>query len=581
MGRIAYGLNFDEDPGDLSIELWFYKNQSLVKELGGKVKGEAYHLKNAIRILYVNTAKSQLVWHPWLNEMLGIWCDSNKENEGFATVWGSAACGKSHNFGLFTLVDWWSAPKDTCTFLCSTTKPMLEKRIWSDVKKYYTLYKDSLPGKISKARTAIINEDDDDSSDDVKAGIFGIAVMQGSVEDAKSNIIGVHLPYIRLLVDEMQATRRAAVEARSNLSKGTSDFRFFGLGNPMSKLDVLGEFSEPIEGWEAVNVTTGKWKTKYGMCYHFDGFNSPGTKNPSKYPFLITQKQIDKDIKDYGSDSRDVWTMCRGFVPPEGLQETVITESMLTKFKMREKVTWEGDFQTVAGLDPAFSSGGDRCILQVARVGRDDQGEMVIQFLPHIQIKLKLSADEPIIYQVAKDVTDYADKYGFDPEYLAVDDSGVQSVADVLDHEWKRGCIRVQFGGKPSDRPVSRLNRKNCREEYRNKVTELWYTIAEFARYSQIRGVSLEASKELTQRKVLATRPKQLQPKKEMKSEYGISPDIADAMACVIEVVRTKLGLHPGSNQQEAGMFGMSEDQLYRDFDIDADASIYTEDAVV
>jgi len=104
---------------------------------------------------------------------------------------------------------------------------MLEKRIWYSVKHYYALHAGNTPGVLVTSKTGIINAGDDEKN--AKAGIHGIAVRQGSEEDARSNIQGVHLPFVRLIVDEMQSTRRAAVEARANLSKGCLDFKFFGL----------------------------------------------------------------------------------------------------------------------------------------------------------------------------------------------------------------------------------------------------------------------------------------------------------------------------------------------------------------
>ena len=50
----------------------------------------------------------------------------------------------------------------------------------------------------------------------------------------------MHNEYVYLIVDEMQATREAAVIAWDNLSSGLVEGGFLGLGNPMSKPDPLG-----------------------------------------------------------------------------------------------------------------------------------------------------------------------------------------------------------------------------------------------------------------------------------------------------------------------------------------------------
>jgi len=581
-------MRFDEDPAptDLDIELWCYKHQDEIALKGGQVKGEACHLRNAIRILYSNTAVTKVVWHPWMDRHIDIWCDTLKEHLGFATIWGPAASSKSNTFGICTLVDWWSAPKQTYSVVCSTTQKELKKRIWASIVDHFRLYQDKFPGVLVASRLAIVNDDDVEQiahdADSVKAGIYGIAVLQGSTDEAKSNIIGVHLPYVRMVVDEMQATRRAAVEARANLSKGCRDFRFFGLGNPMSRYDVLGEFSEPKKGWNSINVASGKWRTKYGACYHFDGFNSPGISDPDRYPFLINLAQINKDIDIYGENSADVWTFSRGFIAPEGITRTVLTESFIETYHMRDEPAWMETPIPVAMLDPAFTSDGDKCKLQFAEIGRFITGEMGIAFTDDVRIKMDVASGMPVIHDIARQTKEECEARGVTHDHLVVDDSGVQSAADAIEMEWGPP-IRIQFGGKPSeDMTIDAISDTQCQDEYKDRVTEHWFTLRRFGQYGQIRGMNDETCKQMCIRERMPkVRPKKLMSKADTKEYRGLSPDDADASCMVVEVARHVLGVHPGSSDRIAAPGQTSPlTGLARKYDVDSQDDCYLSDPI-
>ena len=557
--RRAYGIDWSDDTNAVDIHLACYRKQPEVERLNGVVMGQAYHFANAIRILFPDDI---LTWHPWLDDHINIWCENR-----FFTVWGPAASSKSNNFGLFCLVDWFAAPEDTCTFVCSTSKGMLERRIWEAITRYYNYAKTNYncPGKISKQRTAIINEKDRDLADDVKAGIHGVAVKQGTVEEAQSNLIGAHLPYVRLLIDEMQATRRAAVEARKNLSKGCIDFKFGGIGNPMSYLDLLGEFSEPDhpDGYDSVTINDKQWKTRYGMCYHFDGFESPAIVEPdglNRFPFLINRPQIDADISECGGleDHPDIWTMCRGFVPREGVSNTILSRNMIRHGKAMEPAVWEYDTIMVGGLDPAFTSTGDKCVLATAKVGKEVGGRVVVEFQPNLEIPILASDPRPVSEQIADSTIKYCKLYGIKPHHLGVDETGTQSVGDFIEMKGFRGVHRVSFAESASGLPVSKYNPDPCSDEYHDKVAELWFSIRQFVVFSQIRGMDPTAAVEFCERLAIPGIKKKVEKKDDMKIRLNRSPDDADAETICLDVVRSKLEVYAGTDQFDPGIFGFT-----------------------
>jgi len=552
---IRYGLEWGEDISDVTIELKCYRYPEWVKKLGGTPQDPYDHFVRAVRMLFVDpyTTDPPLVWNRWTEEHAYIWT-----HEHFATIWGPAAASKSNDFGCFSIVDWWAAPKETCIFVCSTTKSMLEKRIWDSVKKYFGVHASRAPGKLSKARCAIINDDEKDT-DNVKAGIHGIAVLQGSVEEAKANIIGVHLPYIVLVIDELQQTRRAAIEARANLSKGCKQIKVFGLANPGSLLDLSGEFSEPIDGWDSVDIKTHVWKTRWGKTYHYDGYDSPAVTEENgaeKYPFLINQKQIDDQIRESGDeDHPDVWTYVRGFPSMQSEYDHILSEKAIVKFKMKAMVKWQYDYITIAGLDPAFSSGGDKCFLTIAKLGIDIHDHTIIQFSQSINIPIKASSEDEPVYQVAREVIRLSEVHGFLLKHLTVDETASQSVGAVIDAEanlkGSNKCHKIVFSSKATEIPVSVDNDRQACDEYKDKVTEIWYAMREFGRYEQIKGMSFDAAKEFCMRKVQPGKPARLESKDDMKERLHHSPDIADSYVCVLAQVREIIRLIPGEHREE------------------------------
>jgi len=571
-----YGLPWHDGVTEVDIELWCYRNNHVPKNGG---LGKAEHMKRAIKLLWperMPNGKTGYVWSEWTDRRVEAWCN-NQFHEGdsdWQTWWGPSSSGKSTDAGIIALVHWLSAPDETIILVCSTTTPMLEKRIWGEILRFYNMHGGALPGRYFKSKHAIVLGDEN-----AKAGIHGIAVQKGSVEEALGNLIGMHLRYNALIVDELQAMREVAVDATDNLDSG-EEFKFLGMGNPVSRLDPLGRYSEPIVGWDKINPDDfDSWETQYGKTLFFDGRKSPGVRDPKRYFFLITQRQIDRVAKRRGRNSPAFWSQKIGFVPPEGLLQTVMTETMITQFDMMGEPQWEFGYQMVAGLDPAFSSGGDRCILVPAQVGKCTDGITRINFLTPITIHLEVSKKKYMAYHIQAKVQEHCEALGILPASIAMDTTGSQSVlADVIEKEWGPGLLRVSFGGSASEMAVSQTDPTPAREKYANRVTELWFNAAEFGRSNQIRGMQFDGIREFCQRifDEITFRKTSVETKRKMKSRTGQSPDVADAHACVIAYVRERLGIHPGG---DLSLNNREESEYYRKLDIDARAD-YSTDSV-
>lgn len=563
-----YGFDWPTDPPDAMIDLHLAKHwREEPYASGGNRLGPEEHLLRAIRQLFT---PEQCRVHRWMEEHAYDWTHST-----FCITWGCGASGKSNDYGLFCVLDWIVDPRDTISILASTTAQMLQLRSFESAQRYFRILKAhpryAIPGKESVTRLAILNDEDEERqarrggvdedsigpSATVKASIKGVAVQKGTVEEARANLQGAHLPYVRLILDEMSQMREAAVQARTNLRLGARDFRFFGLCNPDSIYDLACRHSVPVNGWASVDPETSTyWETQWGQVRRHDGLQSPAiveAGGAEKYPFLTKQKDVDDILREHGGnkDHPMVWTQLRGWPPRIGTGRTVLDEATVVTCNMAEPVAWRdpaGGFKVLAGFDPAFSAGGDDPILQIAYLGHSREGIMTLAFGPTLLLSISASDPRPVAQQLLSQVLKAQGDYGFPWSLLGVDDSGTQSVADILDMASGASCFRVNFASKASDLPVSMVNAHPSHTVYRNRVTELYGTLVELARNQQIRQAPAAALQQMVQRRyVEESRPLRLEDKREAKKRAKRSPDHADACAIVVGVARDVLGLVPGS----------------------------------
>jgi hypothetical protein len=545
-----YGVAWPDGTPPATIELGAYR----MRRDGHHTGLESWeHMYNAAAGLFT---PRQYAPHPWVLRRMKAFC-----THSWQTWIGPGSTAKSTDAAVCALLHWLSAPDRTTFVVCSTTVTMLEKRIFGELIRFYSLIPGA-PGAYRKSETAIVLGDENS-----KNGIFGVAVLKGTVREALGNMVGLHNTYVGLIIDEMQATRRAAVEAATNLSSSGREFVFLGMGNPESRLDPLGLYSEPADGdWKKLDpdLIEDGWKTKYGWCEFFDGHKCPSITDPhgfDKWPFLLTRKALKQTEDTYGLDSPQYWSQRRGFFPPEGLDRALFSEAFLIHACAFLDAQWASAPVPVAGLDPAFAANGDRCVLRFGmagslRVGAGDDAAAHNGICFTDTVVIRLDASEagsglPLTYRMAAQIRAECTRRNVIPSCLAMDCTGAQSaLADVLESEWGPGILRVQFGGKASDLPANPGTDETGREFYGNRVTELWHVLYRFARAGLIRGLSRDTARELVSRQLTEKlRPVTIEPKTLMKARTGYSPDIADASVVLTALVRERMGYDPDAGR--------------------------------
>lgn len=566
-----YGLSFPDGTTPATVELKCF-HEAWMREHSGLSRYD--HCRNAIDILW-NIPRQQyakargmdydprkhdaFIWNEWTELMISEMCSTP-----WRTITGPNSSWKTTSAAIYHLCCWFSSPHDTLIIVTSTSLDGLRARIWKEIVKYYKSA-GSPCGNLVQSEISL-----QFIKGSLEAGIFGVATGQdGDVDKAVGKILGRHNTNTFGVVDEMQATNPALVKGATSLRAGSDKFEFTGIGNADSELDPHGEMSEPLNGWDSITVDAERWETKRGVCIHLDGLRSPRViEGDEFYPGLLTKGDIEETIKHDGEDSPEFWSKRRGFWAPQGVTRTVLSTTMITKFKAREKAIWTSGFKMGAGLDPAFE-GGDRCILRFAKCGEfagtapvfDDppgsfspireprKGTVGIELGERIQIKVSATSEEPIHYQIVRQVKDECEKRGVGPDYFALDATGEGGgLASIFQREWSPLITLVEFGGRASQMPVSEHNKKPSDQEYLYRVTELWYQFRVMLQNGQIRGLDLNTAVEFCQRLyVMVGNLKKVESKKEMKLRTKKSPDDADAAVVVTELFRQKENLSIGS----------------------------------
>jgi len=489
--------------------------------------------------------EKMMVRHPWAEDMI-----KSVIRNKYVAIGGAASSGKSHTMAAWGILNWLAAPRDTLVLLTSTTLREARKRIWGSVISLLSVI-EGAPLKVrdSIGNVAYINEQGNLIE---RAGLSLIAAEKSKTREAVGKFIGIKQKRVILIGDELAELSEAILQAGlSNLSKNPS-FQLIGMSNPNSRFDAFGVWSEPKDGWDSVDTNTDdKWRTKWGGQYiRFDAERSPNVvAGENIFPWLPTTEKLAEDRALLGQESRGYMRMVRAVFFDSDETEGIYNEAELTRSGAMKPVEWQGNPTPIAGLDPAFTNGGDRTILYTGFVGYDINGQYVCELGEAVHLNDDATNKSvPRTYQIVRQVKQECQKRRIQPQDLAVDSTGAGApFCDVLAGEWSDQILRVSFGGKASDRKVSANSSMIGQELYMNRVSELWFVGKEFCRTKQLFGISTDLAQEITGRNYDMVKGSTLRMKIESKPEYkarfGRSPDLADAAFLCLDLARQRHGL--------------------------------------
>ena len=538
MSEIKYNIVYPPgiNPHPIMFELdAFWRWQTPAK--GGL--GRYRHFKNAMTMLWPNR-----VWTPWDDIRARVFCDERYWSKG--DQWfhaqgnvGCAASGKTDFWASAAMLWWMADPLDSAVVITSIHKEMIRQRSWAVIQnRYNEIEQPDRPGHFIDSRMTL-----QASKGDEKHSVKALAVGRGETAKAKQVIAGLHTKRIMLVIDEAPGTPEAIFHVIPNIRKACNEFVVIAVGNAISRLDAHGRMCEPLEGWDSVDEDSEVWLTKGipewsidpGVTVHFHGKRSPNVKSGRTiYDFLYTYENWQEDRKK--QDTLSYWTYSAGFWPPEGLSNTVLDEPTIVKCGGMDRVTWLDQPINVAALDPAF--GGDDCVLRLGKIGTPTRGPRCLELGPKFVLKIRSKVSEPVHYQVARQVREICEANRVEGINFGLDCTGNGGgVASILEAEWSPMIHKVEFGGAPTDMPVSASDSRPAKEVYDRRVTELWFRVRNLVEGGQLKGLDTETVVQFTSRVYTEkTKKKSVERKDEMKQRIGRSPDDADCVSVLVDL---------------------------------------------
>lgn len=546
-----YGAWWPQHTADWAIELFCFRG---LNTAGMEVLSKEQHFKNAAQMFFHKKSEN-FIWHPWAEDMLFECC--HNKFVGFA---GCGSSGKSEFMAVWALLNWLSAPFHTLSLVTSTSIRDAKKRVWGAIQRYWPCIKAVAPGKLADTPTPAIYAIRNGERME-QAGVYLIPAEAKKTSEVTGKMRGMKAHRVIVAADELSELGHAFLDtALSNLSNNP-ELHICAAANPVSYYDPFGRFVEPVDGWGSISVNDEKWETKIGgVCLHLDALKNPNyLAGENKWPIQRWEK-IDEARERLGEDNPIFWRDYRGFWPPQAVSKAIYSEAEIVRFQADQKPVWKGRVERVAGIDPSFVSGGDRCVLYLGSYGQSKDGADQVSFDEFHFLDEEASNPEPRTFQIARKIQEIITKAGVPWRNVGVDVTGggvpfCDALATVCS---SNEFLRVHFGGAPSSRSLSAYDSTPGDEKYVNKVTELWFGAKEFLQNGQLRGVGPDLAKEMTSRNYDTRKSGSMkvvvESKTDMKARIGRSPDIADAAFVMLDVVRERFGMRPpqegGSNRR-------------------------------
>lgn len=537
----------------LEIELALFQRASGSKLLWDGSKNERglprwKHFVNAVNLVWnFQGSQCQFAWHPDAIRMVKALCRYKRLG-----ISGAGSTGKSDCLAVWAIIKWLCNPFKTIVLLNTTTLKDSQLRIWGKCVRYFNGMIAPPPGKLIASAYAIKAMNPKTNQVSEEFGIRLFAGEQAKAAESCKAIRGVkhgEKGELVVILDEMPELSEAIMATFDENLTQNPNTSIIGLGNPDGPFNTFGKFCEPKEGgWDAYREDWDEWEGKGGHIIRLNAEKSPNIlEGRTIYPFLMTLEMMMEKRERLGVTSRAYYRGVLGAFLLDGDDENIYNPAEI--LKVPRDCVWNGSNTKVAGFDLAFTHGGDRSVLTIGKIGVCTDGKRRLQFTKHYFINddtNNKTVDRTT--QIIKKLRKICEDEGVTPENLSVDASagGGKTFCDALWSQWSSKPLRVDFGGKASDRPVSSADREKSSVRFANRVSELWASGKEMIRCDQLRNITREMAREMVARRFKDSKAMdggsriRVESKIEMKRRTGESPDIFDSAACLLELCRDR-----------------------------------------
>ena len=527
------------------------------------------HLIAAHHLLWPEFIKT---WNYWDDRTFRAMC----EDWRYISLAGGGSTGKSHRMARLAWLFYMANPKKRLVITATTTLSAGESRIWGyitgmmePIEKIYNLQ------KYRGNNPRVLYE-----KDDPRHGMYLVAAAKGTSQKSIANWIGKHPDEALLLIlDESPDLDPILLDAIPNLESPGIEFKCVPIGNSASRNDLHGALSTPKNGWHSISrrIVPGStksedleidtfWETtqKRSCCLFFNCYESPAIHEPNLIKrkalekFLINTESIEEKKDKYGEDSIGFWRFVVGFWREESTESSVITERFLSHYNVTRKTEWSGivPLQICAGIDPAFSTGGDNCMVRLAVLGQEITGKIVLDFMYDrllFKIPVLATSNDSAELQVTKGIIEVLNRHQCPFENVALNITGVgRALGELL-------RIKGQYVGQPV-RIISVPSGRNKDKSFDAipmPPLDMWAEFRNFIQHDQLRGLDAATVQQITSRltewkgnkEVLESKQAYKRRMAAIDPKLAHSPDEADATALTIQAAIRRLGFTPGAEK--------------------------------
>jgi hypothetical protein len=289
----------------------------------------------------------------------------------------------------------------------------------------------------------------------------------------------------------------------------------------------------------------------------------------------MVDRADEKSVGDrYGRNSEQYYSQIAGFRKPGLFAHRVLTQEMCEKYGAFKEVVWSGEPTTkVYACDMGF--GGDRAVAGWGEFGTEVGGATVFRVqAPGV---IPLSVDSEPEDQIALYIRKECEGLAIPGAHVYFDAGMRATAATAMAKLFSPDVNAVNFGGSPTKRPVSAdeyvIDRetgakrlKRCDEHYIKFVTELWFSVRLAVMGRQIRELPRDVAEEFYLREWTKEKGDryELEKKEDTKDRTGVSPDLGDWLAILIEGAR-RLGFMIESLPEHEGATKADDDYLERE----------------
>lgn len=471
---------------------------------------------------------------------------------------GCASSGKTFVSAAYSQVRWKSAPFDTSVYLSTTSAEAGEARTWGTVKDLHNRDKFQIGKIINSLRVITLDEEtrneEGEKERDYRNCIKAVLIKTGSEgKNVVGSICGRKNKNVLWVCDEMAFMDIGILDARVNLYSNATDgnfSQFVGVGNAPSEGDPLYIDAEPYgpnfpDGWRSVDKDVNEWwTTRTGICLYFNGDKSPNMQAPeghrAPFPRIMDREARSAILRIAGGEDTPIyWRQLYGFPPTTDVPDKIITHKLLESNGATTVPLWEQPVvKILAGLDLGFREGGDPCVLDFARLGKNTAGRTVLQFEKDgVVLNPSQSSRDAFEKQIAARVIDECRKRTCHDIALDVSGDGgmiLQAIErQAREETYVLNVTPVSFSGAAEDRVVIPGETRKGREMFDRMVSQLWATFRISVQNKVIYGCDplSKAVSQLCSRKFTTDDRKRfsVEKKVEMRKRIKRSPDHADA----------------------------------------------------